>query len=139
LQHAALFRDEILFVVHGQHPLVGGTAPDGAVTLAALVAEPFILFPRGTGFRAYVEQWFAARGVAPRVTMELDSAEAVKAMAAAGLGAAAVTRVALEDELRSGRLARVTLPGEPPVYELVCSVLRRDKYIHGLLAALPER
>src|SRR5437016_8501649 len=42
LQHAALFRDEILFVVHGQHPLVGGTAPDGPVTLAALVAEPFI-------------------------------------------------------------------------------------------------
>src|SRR5438045_6583909 len=93
LVHAPLFSDEILFVVHGEHPLAEPNAAIREGTLAALVAEPFILFPRGTGFRAYVEQWFAARSVAPRVTMELDSAEAVKAMVAAGLGAAAVPRV----------------------------------------------
>jgi DNA-binding transcriptional LysR family regulator len=136
LVHQALFRDEILFVVHGGHPLVTGAASPAAVTLAALVAEPFILFPRGTGFRAYVEQWFAARGVAPRVIMELDSAEAVKAMVVAGLGAAAVPRVALQEELASGRLAPVTLPEEPPLYRQVCRLLRRDKYLSRPLGAL---
>ena len=139
LLHTALFRDEILFVVRGGHPLAAGVAPDGAATRAALVAEPFILFPRGTGFRAYVEQWFAARGVAPRVTMELDSAEAVKAMVAAGLGAAAVPRVALQEELASGRLAPVTLSDEPPLYRQVCRVLRRDKHLSRPLAALIAR
>src|SRR5947209_6492474 len=135
LVHAPLFSDEILFVVHGEHPLAGPNAAIQEGTLAALVAEPFILFPRGTGFRAYVEQWFAARGVAPRVTMELDSAEAVKAMAAAGLGAAAVPRVAVEDELALGRLAPVTLPGEPRLHRQVCRVLRRDKYLSRPLTA----
>jgi DNA-binding transcriptional LysR family regulator len=136
LVHAPLFVDEILFVVHGEHPLAARYAAPDEDRLAALVAEPFILFPRGTGFRAYVERWFAVRGVAPRVTMELDSAEAVKAMAAAGLGAAAVPRVAVEDELSSGRLAPVTLPGEPPLYRQVCRVLRRDKYLSRPLTAL---
>jgi DNA-binding transcriptional LysR family regulator len=134
LVHRALFQDEILFVVHGAHPLA-----TGAVTPAALVAEPFILFPRGTGFRAYVEQWFAARGVAPRVIMELDSAEAVKAMVVAGLGAAAVPRVAVQEELASGRLAPVTLPEEPPLYRQVCRLLRRDKYLSRTLGALLEQ
>jgi DNA-binding transcriptional LysR family regulator len=139
LVHAPLFADEILFVVHGGHPLASGSAATGQETVAALVAEPFILFPRGTGFRSYVEQWFAARGVAPRVTMELDSAEAVKAMAAAGLGAAAVPRVAVEEELAAGRLAPIPLPDEPPLYRQVCRLLRRDKYVSRPLAALLER
>jgi DNA-binding transcriptional LysR family regulator len=139
LLHTPLFQDEILFVVHGSHPLASGDAPSGMEALAALMAEPFILFPRGTGFRAYVEQWFAARGVAPRVTMELDSAEAVKAMAAAGLGAAAVPRVAVEEELATGRLAPVRLADEPPLYRQVCRVVRRDKYLSRPLRALLER
>jgi DNA-binding transcriptional LysR family regulator len=139
LVHTPLFEDEILFVVHGEHSLAAGSGSTGPAALAALVAEPFILFPRGTGFRAYVEQWFAARGVAPRVTMELDSAEAVKAMAAAGLGAAAVPRVALQEELASRRLAPVRLRDEPALYRQVCRVMRRDKYRSRPLRALLER
>ena len=139
LRHTALFRDEILFVVRGGHRLADEPPADRAEALAALVAEPFILFPPGTGFRAYVEQWFAARGVAPRVTMELDSVEAVKALAEAGLGAAAVPRVALREELPAGRLAPVVLPGEQPLYRDVSQVLRRDKYLSRPLAALLEQ
>jgi DNA-binding transcriptional LysR family regulator len=139
LEHASLFRDEILFVVRGGHPLAASPGFERAEALAALVAEPFILFPPGTGFRAYVEQWFAARGVAPRVTMELDSVEAVKALAEAGLGAAAVPRVALREELASGRLAPVLLPEEPPLYREVSRVLRRDKYVSRPLAALLDQ
>jgi DNA-binding transcriptional LysR family regulator len=141
LEHAALFQDEILFVARGDHPLAEPTATveDGAERLASLVAEPFILFPRGTGFRAYVEQWFAAREVAPRVTMELDSVEAVKALVEAGLGVAAVPRVALREELASGRLAPILLPGERPLYRQVYRLLRRGKYLSRPLAALLER
>lgn len=139
LEHSPLFRDEILFVVRGGHPLVVEPLGEGREALAALVAEPFILFPPVTGFRAYVEQWFAARGMAPRVTMELDSVEAVKALAEAGLGAAAVPRVALRAELESGRLAPVRLPGETPLFRDVCRVMRRDRYISRPLVALLER
>jgi DNA-binding transcriptional LysR family regulator len=119
--------------------LAGEPPADRAEALTALVAEPFILFPPGTGFRAYVEQWFAARSVAPRVTMELDSVEAVKALTEAGLGAAAVPRVALREELAAGRLAPVPLPGEPPLYRTVSRVLRRDKYVSRPLAALLDQ
>lgn len=133
-----LFRDEILFVVQGGHPLATRAPGDGGRAAAALVAEPFILFPRGTGFRAYVEQWFAARGLAPRVTMELDSVEAVKALVEAGLGAAAIPAVALREELASGRLAPVPVRGEPPLYRQVCRVLRRDRYPSRPLTALLE-
>jgi DNA-binding transcriptional LysR family regulator len=139
LEHIPLFQDEILFVVRGGHPLAVAPPAEGRETLAALVAEPFILFPPGTGFRAYVEQWFAMRGMAPRVTMELDSVEAVKALAEAGLGAAAVPRVALREELAAGRLAPVLLPGEVPLYREVCRVIRRDRYVSRPLAALLGR
>ena len=59
--------------------------------------------------------------------MELDSVEAVKALAEAGLGAAAVPRVALREELGSGRLAPVLLPDETPLYREVSRVLRRNE------------
>jgi DNA-binding transcriptional LysR family regulator len=114
-------------------------AGDGSERLAALVAEPFILFPRGTGFRGYVEQWFAAREVAPRVTMELDSVEAVKVLVEAGLGVAALPRVALREELASGRLAPILITGERPLYRQVYRVLRRGKYVSRPLEALLER
>jgi DNA-binding transcriptional LysR family regulator len=139
LEHAPLFRDEILFVVRGGHPLAVEPPTEKREALAALVAEPFILFPPGTGFRAYVEQWFAARGMAPRVTMELDNVEAVKALAEAGLGAAAVPRVALRGELATGRLAPVLLPGEAPLFREVCRVIRRDRYVSRPLASLLEQ
>lgn len=139
LEHLPLFRDEILFVVRGGHRLAVDPPAEAREALAALVAEPFILFPPGTGFRAYVEQWFAAREMAPRVTMELDSVEAVKALAEAGLGAAAVPRVALRVELAAGRLAPVLLPGEAPLFREVCRVMRRDRYVSRPLAALLDR
>jgi DNA-binding transcriptional LysR family regulator len=139
LDHVPLFRDEILFVVRGGHPLAVGHPAGRGATLAALVGEPFILFPRGTGFRAYVEQWFAARGTAPRVSMELDNIEAVKVLVEAGLGATAVPRVAVREELAAGRLAPVVLVDEPPLYRQVCRVLRRDKHRSRPLTALLER
>ena len=55
--------------------------------LAGLAKQPFILF--GAGFQL-MDDYFAALGFSPRVAMRFDHADAMRAMAEAGLGIALV-------------------------------------------------
>jgi len=82
-------------------------------TLEDLAREPWLLFARGTGFRTFIDSVFAVEGIAPRVVMELESVEALKEMAAIGLGYTLVPLKAVRDYLREGRLLH--LPVETKV------------------------
>lgn len=72
--------------------------------LTDLARERLCLREEESATRALVEGYFARRRVSPEV-LELASPETVKRAVAAGLGIGALSEVALEWELRLGRLA----------------------------------
>ena len=95
--------DEIVAVCEPGHALV----QRGPVSLSELCAYGFVVREAGSGTRAVTEQALQERGLSLSVVMSLGSTEAVKRAAAAGLGLAFVSRLAVADELSTGRLALV--------------------------------
>jgi DNA-binding transcriptional LysR family regulator len=126
LRHISLYEEEIVLVApRGQHPA------GRALTAAELARTPLILFPRGTGFRAYLERVLepalAGVGRAPLVKMESDSAEAIKSFVAVGLGAAFLPAAAVAAEIASGELARLEVEDLPPLRRRTSITYRRDR------------
>ena len=94
LATAELFAEDAALLVVPDHPLVAR----GRVRLADLRDEPWVFLKAGGGIRRQVLDACAAAGFAPRVAFESSALGPVRAMAAAGLGVAAVPRsVAHED------------------------------------------
>lgn len=99
LKSIPLYQDQILLV----------TPPDwknscGELHLVDLENEPLILFPRGSGFRDFLELTFRTHHFLPKVTMELDSIEGIKQMVSIGMGLSFLPEVALNPELANGEL-----------------------------------
>lgn len=86
LEQEVLFREPLVLALPNGHAL----ARSGAVTLAALNGEPFILMKRGHGYRQIVEQALARAGVTPKVVYESDEIGTVQRLVAAGLGVSIV-------------------------------------------------
>lgn len=66
------------------------TAPPAAITLEALAAGPLVLREPGSMTRAMMERAMAARGLSPRVVLEVGSREAAREAVAAGIGISVV-------------------------------------------------
>ena len=77
-----------------------------------LASTPWVLREPGSGTRVTAEAYLAEHDVSPP-TLVLGSNGAVIAGAAAGLGAALVSRDAVRTELADGRLTVVPAPGTP--------------------------
>lgn len=78
-----------------------------AVPIDEILDKQYIAREEGSATRRAFEQWLARRAVTWRPYLELDSVEAVKQTVAAGLGIAAVSRIAVDWEVQAGRLAVV--------------------------------
>ncbi|HYG58116.1 MAG TPA: LysR family transcriptional regulator, partial [Symbiobacteriaceae bacterium] len=102
-----LYSETIVLVVHPGHPLSGRHV----ITPEQLASEPFITSDRASGYWSLVEQFWASSGIAPRVTMELDSIEATKRMVMCGLGLAMLPRSTVEGELQTRQLVTVPVAG----------------------------
>jgi DNA-binding transcriptional LysR family regulator len=113
-----LFEEEIVLVAE---------PGAGRRTKVALDELALILFPRTTGFRAYLEQRFAARRVSVHVKMEIDSVEAIKSFVALGLGAAFLPLCTVRDDLASGRLTRLEPSGLGPLRRRTSAMWRQDR------------
>lgn len=106
----ALMEDEMVVVVGPEHPWVG--RPE--VSLDELAAEPLVVREPGSGSREALEQALASAGRSLggfRVVAEMGSTQAVKHAVRAGLGAAVVSRRAVEDECRARWLHCVKVRG----------------------------
>lgn len=111
-------------------------APPGtAVTAAQLGAVPLILYEPGGNSRAITDAWFRRAGITPRPAMELGSAEAIKHLVGAGLGATVLTSLAL----RSPVPGAVTRRLRPAASRDLGIALRREKVLdRGLRLFLAE-
>jgi len=103
-----------------------------AMTPASLSVRPLLLYAGGNT-RKLVDRWFSEGGHSVQPIMELDSVEAIKKLAGAGLGIAIVPKMALENEA-SSELRWCSLT--PPLERKLALAMRRDKHMTPPLRAL---
>jgi DNA-binding transcriptional LysR family regulator len=100
--------DELQVVCAPSHPL----AKAGTVTPKALTEHAYISREPGSGTREVIDNYLQKAGVSPdllQVVMELGSPEALKGLAATGLGFAIMSRATVAKETQLGQLVRVPL------------------------------
>jgi len=105
--------DEVILVGGAGNPF----APSGKLTGQGLKLVPLILREEGSGTRAAINKLLAQHGLTlgqpSGLIQTTGSTEAVKRYALEGLGLAFISRHAVVDELKSGKLEEVALPGTP--------------------------
>ncbi|MCW3007165.1 MAG: LysR family transcriptional regulator [Solirubrobacterales bacterium] len=100
-------------------PLVAVAAPGHPATRAQsvreLVEHDFVCSPQGHPRRTTVDRLLRERGAdRRRVTMELSPPEAIKHAVREGIGVALLYRCSLTEELATGTLHEIALPGPTP-------------------------
>lgn len=104
---------------------------------------PLILFPQGSGFRAYLDRVLANAGFTASIKMETDSVEAIKSFVAVGLGASFLPISAIEQECKTGILKRLEVKGLGALSRTTYITYRADRYrsvaAGGFLEILKKR
>jgi len=94
-----------------ENPLVVIAAPDHPlaklrrIKLARLSQEAFLSREPGSGTRGAMERIFAEHQIKPRISMEMETNEAIKQAVQAGMGLGILSLHSIELELETGRLA----------------------------------
>jgi LysR family transcriptional regulator, low CO2-responsive transcriptional regulator len=105
-----------------------------------LIGEPFVLPGVGSKLRPQVEAMLAPYGVVPDVVAESNSLIAIARVVETGIGVSLISRLAVADELKQGRLCEVALHGVT-ARRPVCLLIHRDKHrtpaIRAFQALLP--
>ena len=100
--------DELQVVCAPSHPL----AKAGSVAPKALTEHAYISREPGSGTREVIDHYLQKAGVPPdalQVVIELGSPEALKGLAATGLGFAIMSRATVAKETQLGQLVRIPL------------------------------
>jgi len=126
--------EAIVLVSYPGHPLAG--RPE--VTAEQLASEAFITSDRASGYWALVEQFWAHSGIAPRVTMELDSIEATKRMVMYGLGLAMLPQGTIEGELKTRQLIVLPVAGMGHLTRQTLLIHRKGKVWSGITRGFLE-
>ena len=123
LESSPVLEDELVLVVAPGHRWteVGSVSPED------LIGEPFVLPGAGSRLRPQVEAVLAPFGVAPDVVAESNSLIAIARVVETGIGVSLISRLAVADELRQGRLCEVALRGIAAPRP-VCLLMHRDKH-----------
>jgi DNA-binding transcriptional LysR family regulator len=113
LEYAPLVRETLIAALPAAHPAARAKGP---LALAALAAEPFILFPRKVGVSLHDAIVGACRraGFAPRIEQEAIQMQTIVSLVAAGMGVALVP-ASLEHLRRTGVVYRPLAERSPPV------------------------
>lgn len=117
----------------------------GAVSLDELRRLPFVLREQGSGTRLMFERALADRGLAPqdlRVVAELGSTTAVKEAVKGGVGVSVLSRLAVEDDLASGRVRLFEMEELAGLERGFFAVTHRNRAVsplaHAFLDFLPD-
>lgn len=105
LQARGLSRDEFVLIAPPDFPL----ARARAVKPPQLEGEMWLLREEGSDTRRQLTAWWHRQRIAPARTMTFDNPDAVKRAVMASLGVAMVSRLTVEEDLQSRRLAAVRI------------------------------
>jgi LysR family transcriptional regulator, low CO2-responsive transcriptional regulator len=122
IRRASVGAHPYLVIGPPEHPLAGG----GAVPLAALHGETFLMREEGSGTRTLTERLFGEANLIPASTIEMGSNESIKQAVMAGLGIAVISSHTVAVELASKRLVMLPVEGLPVIREWFVT-RRREK------------
>jgi DNA-binding transcriptional LysR family regulator len=100
LMQVRVMREELLLAIHPSHPL----ARQRRLGAADLDGKPCVLFERGSSTRRVIDEMFAREQIQPRIVMETENVEILKALTASGMGMTIVPYQAVVREVRAGQL-----------------------------------
>lgn len=103
-------KDDLVLTVHPEHPLAGHKT----IRAAQLREVKMIVREEGSGTRSETEARLSKLGVriqSHQIAAVLGDAQAVRAAVRAGVGAAIVSRVSVEEDFASGALLEVEIKG----------------------------
>lgn len=107
---AELFLDNPLVVIAPPgHPL----ASSKHIKFARLAEETFLSRESGSGTRSAMERIFAQHQIQPRISMEMETNEAIKQAVQAGMGLGILSLHSIELELETKRLAMLNVEHFP--------------------------
>jgi DNA-binding transcriptional LysR family regulator len=100
LVQTPVMREELLLVMPPGHRL----AALRRVRPTDLVGQRWVLFERGSSTRRVIDEMMQREAIRPRIVLETDNAEILKALTAIGMGLTILPYQALAREARMGRL-----------------------------------
>lgn len=108
LERRVVGHDDLIVVVASRHPW----AVTGTIDVATFGGTPLVLRERGSGTRDALTQELARLGLdAPASALDLGSISAVRIAVINGSSPTVISRLAVADDLTSGRLVEVMVPG----------------------------
>jgi DNA-binding transcriptional LysR family regulator len=108
-----VMREELMLVTYPGHPL----AQRRKIEPADLNRLPFILYEPGSNTRRVIDEFFVREQVQPRIVMETENVEIIKAMVQSGIGSTLISDQAVEREVKAGTLIAHHMGGHPLVRE----------------------
>jgi DNA-binding transcriptional LysR family regulator len=113
LAQVPVMREELLLVMPPTHPL----ARRRTISPRDLSGQPLVLFERGSSTRRVIDAMMLREAVSPRIVMETENVEILKAFVTIGMGVTiapyqAVVREVRARQLRCARIAGVTMVRE---------------------------
>jgi len=108
-----VIREEMMLLTYPTHAL----AKRGRVDPQELVRQPFVLYEPGSNTRRVIDEFFVKERIQPRIVMETENVEIIKAMVRSGIGVGITSLQAAEREVKEGQLAAVRITGHTLVRE----------------------
>jgi DNA-binding transcriptional LysR family regulator len=113
LVQVPVMREELLLVMPPGHKL----AKLRRITARDLVGQPWVLFERGSSTRRVIDDMLQRDAIRPRIVMETENVEILKALTMIGMGLTVLPYQSLAREARSGTLRIKRIEGVSMVRE----------------------
>jgi DNA-binding transcriptional LysR family regulator len=114
IQTEVLSRDELFAIASPRHP----RAQEKVVSAYMLAGEKLILGERGGNTRRLIDEYFAAAGLNPTVSMELSRQAAIKRMVEMDMGVGVVPTKTVREEVSAGSLVAWWIEGAQINWEM---------------------
>ena len=132
LEAMPLFKDDVMLVVPGMHPL----ASRSTVKLDVMLQYPLLLMKHGR-LREKINHFLHTHDVRPRVAMELESSELLKRLIQAGVGIGFLPESNVRPEAEAGLVKTIRVDGMRVQRELAL-IYRKDKVLTRAAQAFLE-
>jgi DNA-binding transcriptional LysR family regulator len=125
-----IFTEDLVLIAPARHPLT----KEPAIGLQKLAEYSFIFFHKGSVTRRIIEKVLGDNGITPRVTMDIDSPEAIKNLVASGLGLSVLPMRIVRDEVEKGSIAILEVEGL--AFERSLGLIRaKERYLSSTAGA----
>lgn len=121
-----VLQEELLLITAPDHPL----ARRRTIMASDLARQPFVLFESGSNTRRVLDEFFLRERVDPRIVMETENVEIIKAMVRGGMGIGIAPYQAVAEEVASKQLFCSRISGH--------HLFRETGWIYPKMSRLPR-